>query len=239
MEKRYEINSKEVIIIEQQGQQHMIPFENAQDFLIEKMGIKFNPSTFLKHLRKSNVIEIGKTFHTKIHEQKFINERPKTELFYGRKKEINMINEFIMGPAKIQSIWGPTNIGKSTLVSKIVEKYEDKNIIFWHKINDFSAPIYLLNHIASTLSSLNKDFLKNFLSSNTEKIEKEVLDILKEELRIFPRKFIFVLDDVHKLSKDYLKFIYKLLQILKDLTKVKFIVIGKWMPYLYDETDVD
>lgn len=234
IEKR--ISNETITVIDLKGKEKRIKFSEINDFLKKTSNKNFTVIEILNIL-ENNKLELTKLIQKTSGNIDWASERPEIKHFYGRKKEIKTVDDFINSKkTKVLSIRGVAGIGKTTLITKALEKHKHKYNVFWHRFHEFSTAESMLRYLNDFLSTMRKNKLRIYLMSN-KNIEKiDALMILEEEMKKI--NAIMVFDDIHKIKDELSVFLNEFLQILKRINDVKVILSGRQIPRIYDEKDV-
>ncbi len=129
------------------------------------------------------------------------------------------------GTLKVCIIEGEGGSGKTTLVTKFVEKIKKEVSVFYFKIDLWHTPIYFWNALAQFLSSTGEHKLKAYLEASDKLDFKEALSSLRMDFAFLSDVF-FVVEDVD-LNREIMELVCRLCNEMKDLTSVRMIVTGK------------
>ncbi|MEW5759330.1 MAG: tetratricopeptide repeat protein [Candidatus Thermoplasmatota archaeon] len=164
----------------------------------------------------------------------FSEKRPEYKYFFGRKEELNEINEFMKSKtSKILVIKGIAGIGKTTLVSKFLETLEIN--VFWYGINEWTTLRNILTYISDFLLRIERRRLK--MALEREQIDLTDISILLDD-ELKNTNSLLVFDDVQKSNAEIVQFLSSLKELAERVEGIKLIAIGREMPLFYDRKDV-
>lgn len=153
------------------------------------------------------------------------------KVFYGRKNEINKINERINSD-KFENILvtGRRRIGKTSLLLKVLNEYEGIKIYYSATEGSFSR------NIESLWISISKVFNIKFKLNDIE----DILDFLFE--KSVEEKILLIIDEYSHLSSDF-KPLNSILQNYIDKyhqsSKMKLIISGSYVKAMYELVSYD
>ena len=165
--------------------------------------------------------------------QSFIysNEIPIIEDFSGRENELKTIKNALNKDTKIIIIYGKDGIGKTSLVSKVVNDLKRNTNLFWYRFEPWDSLNHFLTSFAMFLTQTGKEKLYSYFKLNTDFYIEDIIDILDFELNGINAVFVF--DDLHNASKHTKKLISKLTNIYQNIKSPKTILISHSKPRLY------
>jgi tetratricopeptide (TPR) repeat protein len=249
-----QFNEKLILICTLDGELREIKFNQLNDFI----NIKLTPLDVFEFASKSdkNIIDLKKViedrrfsnikdkinknqFPEPAYKQEFIfsSNVPPVDTFLGREKEINTIQNALKSDAKIIIIHGLAGIGKTTLVSKIIEEFEGNTNIFWYQFEIWSSFKHVLKSIGKFLNKLGKSQLFNYFESGKGFELSEVMDILNIELDGI--NAIFVFDDFQRCDKHTLEFFSSLKNVCERIKIPKIIITSRSKLKFYDQRDIN
>ncbi len=161
---------------------------------------------------------------------------PRLKYFFGRKEEIREISEFMDSEThRILVLRGIAGIGKTAFISKILELYTKKNVLYM-KVYPYSSLSGLLSRLAEFLQKLGREKLSKYLAETEGKVEFEgLMSALEGDLK--ESNMLWIIDDVHYASEEISKIFSPLKDVL-DATDVKFVIVGRSAPRFYDKRDI-
>ncbi len=163
---------------------------------------------------------------------------PELRYFFGRKAEIDEISEFMDSDTyRILALRGIAGIGKTALLSKIVDLYGKKKNIFYWKLYPHSTLRGMLLRFSKFLSEMKTEKLEKCLerASGGKLNAERVLMILEDELS--ESNLLLVIDDYHNANERVNSFFSSFMDTL-DATDAKVVMIGRHIPLFYDKRDV-
>jgi len=194
---------------------------------ISKGKMEINYTNILKHILPNNFLNLADVLEIK-KEVDFSERKPEVKYFVGREKALKEISNFIESGARILVIKGIAGIGKTAVVSKILEQY--KGNVFWHRFYPFSTLEGMLKKMSRFLSKIGKEKLRNYMEIGEIKTE-EIMIILEEEMN---ESMLLVFDSFENANKKIVDFFSS----FKDLkTGSKTVVIGRSIPSFYSRKD--
>ena len=199
----------------------------------------------LKKLKKTNISILDIAIHTKdgIVDYKELAGKGKpvdfTENalrpihFYGREKETHEIKEYLKENRKIIAVYGIPGIGKTALLSKIIEEYKDEKNIFYYNIHEWDTLRSILETLSDFLQKMGKRKIKYYLKSKPGiTMIADVRILMEEELKNI-KNTIIIFDDTQKANKEIINLLEYLREILPK-THTNLIVAGRKKLGFYD-----
>ncbi|MDI6917984.1 MAG: AAA family ATPase, partial [Thermoplasmatales archaeon] len=162
----------------------------------------------------------------------FTENAPKPMHFYGREKEKNEIKDYLKENRKIVVIYGMPGIGKSVLLSKIIEEYKNEKNIFYYNIHEWDTLRSILEPFSDFLQRMGERKLRYYLKSKPEITMSEIGIILDGELKNCKNTMI-VFDDTQKANKEITSLFEYLREILPK-TDTNLILAGRKKLGFYD-----
>jgi len=162
---------------------------------------------------------------------------PKLKYFFGRGEEILWIKEFMDSEiCKILVLRGMAGVGKTAIISRLVETYQDRKNILYLKLYPYSSLSGTLSKLGGFLEKLGRSKLSSYLSEAKESIGLEgFLTALQEDLG--GSRVLVILDDVHLAREEITKVFTPLMDML-DSTDAKLVISGRMIPRFYDKRDM-
>ncbi len=159
---------------------------------------------------------------------KILDNIPKFGVFFGRDQELELLKSSIDSDKyKLVIISGDKGIGKTALVSKVIEKYTSTTNIFWCETGDSQIIQYISNELSKLLSLANKRTLKNYLTKlkDAEIDNSKLINILRQDLHDVTT--ILAIDGVRaslKKTRDLINFAGFLKSLLENITALKIVI---------------
>ncbi|MBU4501294.1 MAG: tetratricopeptide repeat protein [Nanoarchaeota archaeon] len=163
----------------------------------------------------------------------FTENAPRSTHFYGREKEKNEIKDYLKENRKIVVVYGMPGIGKSVLLSKIIEEYKNEKNIFYYNIHEWDTLRSILKSFSDFLQRMGKRKLIFYLKSKPDITMGEIGIILEEELMKNCKNTLLVFDDTQKANREITSLFEYLREILPK-TDTTLIVAGRKKPDFYD-----
>jgi tetratricopeptide (TPR) repeat protein len=246
--------NKKILIKNYDNEIREIKFYQLKD----KLNFKLNPLEAYKYslASKNNIIDLnqilsdrkqsGLTFNINLKpipsiptpkkQYYFSPNIPLIETFIGRKDELKTIQNLLDSDTKIILIHGIAGIGKSTLVSKVVENYKIKTNIYWYQFEPWSSIKNVLKSLSGFLEQMGGKKLHSYFNSHDDFDLGEVIEILSKELDNLDA--ILVFDDFHKCDKHTLDLFFSFKRLCEKIALPKIIIISRIKQRFYDQRDV-
>lgn len=163
---------------------------------------------------------------------------PQVKNFFGRKGELNQINMWL-GKKELYNfiiIQGMMGIGKTTLISKLIEDFKDYKHIFWHNIQKWDSVRSVLTNIIEFLKKMDKYHYNIYLNFNKPVDLGEILQDLKNKMNGLNALLIF--DDFQKANEELRDFFAQLVEKFEKIDEVKFIILTRYDFPFYDQQKV-
>ncbi|UCH89351.1 MAG: AAA family ATPase, partial [Thermoplasmata archaeon] len=151
----------------------------------------------------------------------FIDSMAHPVRFLGRADELAKLNQLIDNKLpRVMVIIGIPGVGKTTLVSKILNDYvqESSSNIFWYQLHEWDSLRGTLRELAEFLSQLGRKKLQFYLDNESNLELPEIMKILETDL--VDLNVILTFDDVQKINDD-LKPLFSMLVELVGLEKLE------------------
>lgn len=191
--------------------------------------IKIEYTNIIKNITSDGFLDIRAILEPKKYVD-YSDRKPEINYFFGRREEIREINDFLKSKSKILCVKGIAGIGKTVLMSKLLE--DIKMNVFWHRFIEFSTLRNLFMKTSDFLSKMGRRKIEIYLKGERFEI-CEMLILLENELKGLNALLVF--DDFHKAGKEIVDFFSS----FKDLeTDVKMIMLGRTIPQFYDRRDI-
>ena len=221
--------SEKTLNVREKNRVREIKIGEVVDYLKKKSKgkMEINYTNVLKHILPDGFLDLEDVLEIK-KEVDFSERKPEVRYFVGREKELKEISDFIESGAGILVIKGIAGVGKTAVVSKVLEGY--KGNVFWHRFYPFSTLEGMLTKLSKFLSKIGKEKLRNYMEVGEVKIE-EIMIVLEEEMN---ENILLVFDNFENTNKRVVDFFSS----FKELkTGSKSIVIGRSIPSFYSRKD--
>ncbi|MDI6916770.1 MAG: tetratricopeptide repeat protein, partial [Thermoplasmatales archaeon] len=132
---------------------------------------------------------------------------------------------------KIVVIYGMPGIGKSVLLSKIVEEYKNEKNIFYYNIHEWDTLRSILEPFSDFLQRMGERKLGYYLKSKPNITMGDIGIILEEELKNCNSLLVF--DDTQKANKEITS-LFEFLREILPKTNTNLIIAGRKKLGFYD-----
>lgn len=154
----------------------------------------------------------------------FTKQALKVPLFLDRETELAELRRYIdMQEGKTIIVYGPVGIGKTALVSKLVDLYKPRASIFWYQLEEGTFVDDIMESLAEFFSLMGSDALKVHAEKGGNFVG--AIDILKDTLDGNPT--IFVFDNYFEVQEDVVEFFSRLVDAVAKIKKVKLIFTAR------------
>lgn len=235
------LSTKVIKIKDEKGNIDFLPINQV----VKSIGKKINMIDIINHLSKYGQLDV-KSFKQHLKELtrdvrekglliKHLERMPKIRQFYDRNKELDYLYKNVR-MSKVIVIHGIAGIGKSTLVTKFVERYQDSRNIIWYRFQEWDTIRNMLIPIGNFLADMDKKKLKYYLESTQNIDFFEVINILKNDLH--QSNSILIFDDFQRVSERIIQFFSSLTEHLEDIDNIFIVVLSRSLLRFYNRRDV-
>ena len=137
-----------------------------------------------KHVEKQLVTSLG--------------DLPRLRHFYGREKELDNMCNLLDARATTLMIPGIAGIGKTTMASKLIERFMHRRNLFYHRCQDWEGSRSFLESIADWLANIGDSTFADYIATTPVPKPADSARLLIDALGGAPS--LIVIDDFHKIS---------------------------------------
>ncbi len=123
---------------------------------------------------------------------------PRLRHFYGRATELDNMVNLLEARATTLLVPGIAGIGKTTMASKLIERFMHRRNLLYHRCQDWEGSRSLFESVADWLSSMGNSDFSTYLAATPVPQPADAARILVEALEGTPS--LLVIDDFHKVS---------------------------------------
>jgi tetratricopeptide (TPR) repeat protein/DNA-binding MarR family transcriptional regulator len=150
---------------------------------------------------------------------------PVMEHLVGRKIELEMMDNFFIGDARLLVLTGMPGIGKTALASHALVQHDADNA-FWYNVTEWSSPRNAAAHLARFLGNRGFTRLQRYLEAHEVPELADVQDILADvNFRI-----ILMFDDCQNASQSMLALLKMLISVSLKSENIKLGLCGRRLP---------
>ena len=203
--------------------------EEEETIILKDIGKKYGVDFITAALNLNKNLEIdlvsivrkrGKRIH-------YIEEDFLISHFYGRKKDMEIIEEWFKSDKKIMLITGLSGMGKTTLVLKFVKDALKDKDVFFIKIDETKSSLDIVQKLSHFFSRIGHPKLERYLRSRANSLEIEInwntiYYLIKESMN----EEVYIFDNVENATGDVKKFMKSLIDILDYSRRFKIVAIG-------------
>jgi len=231
--------SKEITILFQDNKSSRIKFPEVSKYL-ESLNIcsELNELEICKYTNFKGILDTDLLKYLNNDSIEFPSFIIIPEVFYGRERELYQLKIWIDNNINLNYIiiYGIAGIGKTTLVSKLIEKYKGKRHIFWQNLSEWDTPRDVITKVFEFLLKINKNNFHAYLDQNKVQDIKKILELLKQNLDGI--NAILIYDDFHKINDELRNFFALLIKTFGRNIKNKFIFLTRYNIPFYDQQEV-
>jgi tetratricopeptide (TPR) repeat protein len=159
---------------------------------------------------------------------------PPVRHFFGRKRELRAIKEFLDSPAaSVLIVKGLAGMGKTTLLARSLDL--SKAQVFWHRFYEWSTLRTLAQRLAAALASGGGTKLRAAVDGRDVLRTEEMAEALRDDLSSI--QLVIVLDDYHNADTETQRFV-KALRWAIHGSGAKLCVAGRTIAPFYDRAEV-
>ena len=149
---------------------------------------------------------------------------PVVKEFFNRDKEIELLHK-VSGASRLIIITGKRGIGKTTLISKYIERYLGEKHVFWASVDAYKNENDLIYELATFLSKIERGAFLSLLKSKKSPNLTELCIAIKESFN--KTDTIFVLDNYEKADDELKKITSIIANIIPVLENTVLIIISE------------
>ncbi|MGB1485074.1 MAG: tetratricopeptide repeat protein [Poseidonia sp.] len=123
---------------------------------------------------------------------------PRLRHFYGRTTELDNMVNLLEARATTLLVPGIAGIGKTTVASKLIERFMHRRNLLYHRCQDWEGSRSFFESVADWLSSLGNSEFSTYLAATPVPQPADAAKLLVEALEGTPS--LLVIDDFHKVS---------------------------------------
>ena len=123
---------------------------------------------------------------------------PRLRHFYGRTTELDNMVNLLEARATTLLVPGIAGIGKTTMASKLIERFMHRRNLLYHRCQDWEGSRSFFESVADWLSSMGNVDFSTYLAATPVPQPADAARILVEALEGTPS--LVVIDDFHKVS---------------------------------------
>ncbi len=137
-----------------------------------------------KHVEKQLVTALG--------------DLPRLRHFYGREKELDNMCNLLDARATTLMVPGIAGIGKTTMASKLIERFMHRRNLFYHRCQDWEGSRSFFESIADWLANIGDSNFADYIATTPIPKPADSARLLIDALGGAPS--LIVIDDFHKIS---------------------------------------
>ena len=123
---------------------------------------------------------------------------PRLRHFYGRTTELDNMVNLLEARATTLLVPGIAGIGKTTVASKLIERFMHRRNLLYHRCQDWEGSRSFFESVADWLSSMGNSEFSTYLAATPVPQPADAAKLLVEALEGTPS--LLVIDDFHKVS---------------------------------------
>ena len=123
---------------------------------------------------------------------------PRLRHFYGRATELDNMVNLLEARATTLLVPGIAGIGKTTVASKLIERFMHRRNLLYHRCQDWEGSRSFFESVADWLSSMGNSEFSTYLAAPPVPQPADAAGLLVEALEGTPA--LLVIDDFHKVS---------------------------------------
>ena len=175
-----------------------------------------------KHVEKQLVTSLG--------------DLPRLRHFYGRENELDNMFNLLEARATTLLVPGIAGIGKTTMASKLIERFMHRRNLLYHRCQDWEGARAFLEAVSEWLSAMGSDDLSDYLASTPVPQPQMAVNLISEGLESSPS--LIVIDDLHKVGDETLISVLRSLSLkIPELDNVGLVMFSRSFRMVVPESD--
>ena len=177
------------------GAKSVLPFEMRPVDIIRY--IDENNALDVRNL-SADLVERDLSKHVEKQLVTSLADLPRLRHFYGRTTELDNMVNLIEARATTLLVPGIAGIGKTTVASKLIERFMHRRNLLYHRCQDWEGSRSFFESVADWLSSMGNSEFSTYLAATPVPQPADAAKLLVEALAGTPS--LLVIDDFHKVS---------------------------------------
>ncbi len=177
------------------GAKSVLPFEMRPVDIIRY--IDENNALDVRNL-SADLVERDLSKHVEKQLVTSLADLPRLRHFYGRTTELDNMVNLLEARATTLLVPGIAGIGKTTVASKLIERFMHRRNLLYHRCQDWEGSRSFFESVADWLSSIGNADFSTYLAATPVPQPADAARILVEALEGTPS--LLVIDDFHKVS---------------------------------------
>jgi len=177
------------------GAKALLPFEMRPVDIIRYMDD--NNSLDLRTL-SADLVERDLSKHVEKQLVTSLADLPRLRHFYGRTTELDNMANLLEARATTLLVPGIAGIGKTTVASKLIERFMHRRNLLYHRCQDWEGSRSFFESAADWLSSMGNPDFATYLAATPVPQPADAARLLVEALKGAPS--LIVIDDFHKVA---------------------------------------
>lgn len=137
-----------------------------------------------KHVEKQLVTALG--------------DLPRLRHFYGREKELDNMFNLLEARATTLLVPGIAGIGKTTMASKLIERFMHRRNLMYHRCQDWEGSRAFFESVGEWLANIGDSTFADYIATTPVPKPAEAANLLIDALEGTPS--LIVIDDFHKVA---------------------------------------
>ncbi len=156
----------------------------------------------------------------------YIEENFTVKRFYGRKRELKIIKEWMNSNKKILVVNGLPGMGKTTLILKFVKEHLKERDVLFIRLSKYKELVDILHQFAEFFSKMGNPKLEKYLRTHGKSVDFEInlnnaMMIIKDSCT----DAVMIFDNIEEAQPRVRTFIQTLLDNVED-KRCKIILVG-------------
>ena len=177
------------------GAKSVIPFEMRPVDIIRYLD---DNNTLDLRLLSADLVERDLSKHVEKQLVTSLADLPRLRHFYGRTTELDNMVNLLEARATTLLVPGIAGIGKTTVASKLIERFMHRRNLLYHRCQDWEGSRSFFESIADWLSSMGNSDFSTYLAATPVPQPADAANILVSSLEGSPS--LIVIDDFHKVA---------------------------------------
>lgn len=177
------------------GAKSVLPFQMRPVDIIRYMDD--NHTLDLRRL-SADLVERDLSKHVEKQLVTSLADLPRLRHFYGRETELDNMANLLEARATTLLVPGIAGIGKTTVASKLIERFMHRRNLLYHRCHDWEGSRSFFESVADWLSSMGSPDFATYLAATPVPQPADAARLLVEALSGSPS--LIVIDDFHKVA---------------------------------------